>query len=105
MSSIKPVVSTAAAEVPTDAMAGPSGIQVPSPSGHPLSPSRSSTPAPLLDLDEVDLSFELAEDEEERRRLALARHSKGPDAQRLRRQVAAEEVTRAVQQAREEIPR
>ncbi len=93
----------AAAEVRPEAVV-PS-VQVPSPSGHQLSSPRSSTPAPLLDLEDVDLSFELAEDEEERRRLALARHSKGPDAQRLRRQAVQEEVSRAVQQAQREITR
>ena len=106
-SPINKSVAAAAAEVPSEAVVAPSGIQVPSPSGHQPSSPRSSTPAPLLDLnlDEVDLSFELAEDEEDRRKLALARHSKGPDAQRLHRQAAQAEVSRAVQQARQEIPR
>ena len=93
----------AAAEVPTEAVV-PTPAQVPSPSGH-LSPARSSTPAHLVDLNEVDLSFELAEDQEDRRRQAFIRHHEGPDAERVRRQVASEEVSRAFQQARQEIPR
>ena len=77
--------------------------KVSSPSGHLLSPTRSSTPA--VDLSDLDVSFELEDDEGERRQRALARHLEGPAAEKVRRQVASEEVTRAIQQAREEIPR
>ena len=105
MSANNKSVAAAAAEVHPEAVVVPSGLQASSPSGRQLSPSRSSTPAPLVDLDDVDVSFELAEDEGERRRNALARHREGPDAERARRQAASEEVSRAFQQARREIPR